>query len=46
MRVLRERDSTRERASFRGILLTVVTFVLFLSGGVVLGMLVKSITEA
>lgn len=46
MRLLRERDSTRVRASVRGLLPTVVTLVLFLSGGVVLRTLVKSVTEA
>jgi len=46
MRLLRERSSTRIRASVRGILPAVVTLVLFLSGGVILGTLVESVTDA
>lgn len=46
MRLFRERGTTRIRASLRGVLPAVVTLVLFLGGGALLGMIVQLVTEA
>jgi membrane protease YdiL (CAAX protease family) len=46
MALIHERDSTRLRAGFRGVLPAVATLVLFLGGGTLLGILLGSATEA
>lgn len=46
MRIAREEDSTRLRASIRGVLPAVATLALFLVGGSLLGTTVESITAA
>ncbi|WP_226008037.1 CPBP family intramembrane glutamic endopeptidase [Natrinema salinisoli] len=46
MQLLRERGSTRIRASLRGVLPAVVTLVLFLGGTALLGLIVQAVTEA
>lgn len=45
MRLLRERSSTRVRASLRGVLPAAMTLVLFLGGSAFLGSIAESVTE-